>query len=204
MEFVTAGFINAGFMAARKSRGTEICLDWMIKKVSDFGFFVPQFNVYADQSWVSSLPWYFPESVSVARHAGMNVAYWNLHERKLSAKGGNLFCNGLRLIFFHYSGFDPKQPMQLTKHSGRTFCPETNAIVADLLSDYDARLKQIGTMIPQLKPDSPCSQLPLNERLEIFKSLRGKASRFGNNSSAGKLSNLAHSIIRKSREFIKV
>lgn len=206
LEFVTAGFINGGFMAARKSKNTEICIDWMISKVSDFGFFAPQFHAYADQTWMSCLPWYFPESVSVVRHAGLNVAYWNLHERSLISKDEDYFCNDQRLIFFHYSGFDSKQPMLLTKHSKRTFCPDTNAILSNLLSNYDARLMQIGAQIPQLVPDFPCSQLPLKERLEVFKLLRGKVARFssGDDSLAGRFSNLVYSIIRKSREFIKV
>lgn len=205
LEFVSAGFINGGFMAARKSQSTEICIDWMIKKVSDLGFFAPQFNVYADQTWMSCLPWYFPESVSIIRHAGMNVAYWNLHERKLISKNEDYFCNDQRLIFFHYSGFDSKRRTQLTKHSRRAFCPETNATLSNLLGDYDARLTRIGAQIPQLAPDFPCSRLSLKKRLKIFKLLRGKAARLSSckNSLVGRFFNLAHSIIRGSRKFIK-
>ena len=205
-EFVTAGFINGGFIAARKSQNTQICIDWMIKKVSDLGFFAPQFHLYADQIWMSCLPWYFPESVSVVRHAGMNVAYWNLHERKLTSEDEYYFCNGQRLIFFHFSGFDPKQPMQLTKHSGRSFCLDTKAILPSLLNGYDARLRCVGAEITQLVPDFPCSQLPLKKRLKIFKQLRGKAVRIENynNSPVEMFYNIARSIIRKLREVIKV
>ncbi len=205
LEFVTAGFINGGFMAARKSQNTEICVNWLIRKVSDFGFFAPQFHVYADQTWMSCLPWYFPESVSVVRHAGMNVAYWNLHERRIIRKDEDYFCNEQRLIFFHYSGFDPQRPMQLTKHSRRTFCPDTNAILSGLLSDYDARLRRVGAQIPPLIPDLPCSQLPFKKRLKIFKRLRGKAASFAscNNSLAGRFFNPARSIIRRFMGLIK-
>lgn len=205
MEFVTAGFINAGFWAARKSEGAEACIGWMMSKIPDFGFFAPQFNVYADQTWMSCMPWYFPDSVYVERHAGMNVAYWNLHERKLTSKGNNYYSNDQRLIFFHYSGFDPKQPMQLTKHSKRIFGPETNAVISNLLGNYDELLKRIGSQIPNLLPDSPCSQLSLYKRLVVFKALRGKTVGFASGIKIleGRITSSSHSIFRNLRKFIK-
>lgn len=204
MEFVTAGFINAGFLAARKSREAEVCLDWLMRKVVDCGFFAPQYNLYADQTWVSCLPWFFPANVSVFRHPGMNVAYWNLHERRLSREGASYFCNGQRLIFFHYSGFDPQQPTQLTKHSRRTLHPDTGATLAGMLGDYTARLKRMTEEMPQLAPDSPCSRQPLTERLQTFRLVRGKAPEFikAEPPTANGFAGLARSIIRKCRKTV--
>ncbi len=205
LEFVTAGFINGGFMAARKGQSTAVCIDWMIKKISEFGFFAPQYNFYADQTWMSCLPWYFPESVSVIRHAGMNAAYWNLHERKLKREDGDHYCNDKRLIFFHYSGFDQKRSTQLTKHSRRTYSPDTNTILLSLLGDYDARLRRVGTQTPKLIPEFSCSQLPLKKRLKIFEVLNGKPARLSgvNKSLAERLYSHTRSIIRKCMEYTK-
>jgi len=206
LEFVTAGFINGGFMAARKSPEAEICIDWMIGKVSDFGFFAPQFHLYADQTWMSCLPWYFPQSVFVARHPGLNVAYWNLHERSLVRKGEGYLCNDEQLIFFHYSGHDAKRPIQLTKHSKRIFSPATNAAVSSLLSDYNERLIRVATQIPKLVPDFPCSRLSLKQRLKAFEALRGEPAIIssGNQPLVGRIANVTRSIVAKLRGLIRL
>lgn len=206
MEFVTAGFINAGFMAARNNEGAKACMDWMMRTLPDFGFFAPQFNAYADQALMSCLPWYFPNSVCVDRHAGLNVAYWNLHERRLTKNDEKYFSNGQPLVFFHYSGFDPGQSQLLTKHSGRRFSLETNAVISDLLENYRILLKRADSQMPMLCPDSPCLSLPLHNRLVAFKQLRGSevglAGRI--NTLEGKLARFFRSVVRKSREIAKI
>lgn len=174
MEFVTAGFINAGFMAARKSEGTKICLEWMMRTVPDFGFFAPEYHSYADQTLMSCLPWYFPNTVSVIRHAGLNVAYWNLHERRLAILDGKFFCSGQPLVFFHFSGFDTRQPQRLTKHTKREFNSDTNAVVSKLVENYDSELRQSGPGLPMIRPGAPCSKLFLSKRLKMFRKLRGR------------------------------
>jgi hypothetical protein len=205
MEFVTAGFINAGFMAARKSEGAKACMDWMMRKLPDFGFFAPQFNAYADQALLSCLPWYFPDRVYVDRDAGLNVAYWNLHERRLTKSDEKYFSSGQPLVFFHYSGFDPTQSQDLTKHSGRRFNLMTNVVISNLLENYQILLKEVGSQMPILRPDSSCSTLPLHKRLTAFKRLRGieigLAGRI--NTIEGKLARFFRAVVRKSREIAK-
>lgn len=199
LEYITAGFINGGFMAARQTPNAEKCLDWLINKVSDFGFFAPQFNLYSDQTWMSSLPWFFPEAVCVSRHYGVNVAYWNLHERTLLKVKNGYSSNDKQLVFFHYSGFQEGGFLKLTKHSNRTFNAETNTVVSELLADYDLRIKEVLVKIPQLIPDIPFVKLVLSKRLKVFKSLRGKAVKLShfNQSFAKKLIKFTYSIVRR-------
>lgn len=176
LEFVSAGFINGGFMAVRSNSRTEVCVNWLMKKVSEHGFFAPQFHSYADQTWLSCLPWYFPDSVSVFRNVGLNVAYWNIHERNLVRKAEGYFSNDQPLIFFHFSGFDSKWPRQLSRHTKRTFNTETNTTLSSLLIEYEKRLKKVDEQIPSIVSDFACSQFPFYKRLEIFKDFNSSAA----------------------------
>ncbi len=48
----------------------------------------------------------------------VNVAYWNLGPRRLTASGGGYLVNGEPLTFFHFSGYDPRRPWLLSRHGG--------------------------------------------------------------------------------------
>lgn len=57
-----------------------------------------------------------------------NVAYWNLHDRSLRYSGwdqerptpDSLWkVDGRPLVTFHFSGFSPDQPQQLSRHDNR-------------------------------------------------------------------------------------
>ncbi len=180
-EFVNAGFINGGFWAAKRSNKSKECLDWMIGKVSDFGFFLPQINLYADQTWMSCLPWFFPDSALVMRNPGMNVAYWNLHERTLSLEDGGIFSNRERLIFFHFSGYDNKQPGQLTKHTSRKFSKNNEMILQKIIAEYNKQLVATTRKLPRLEPDFPCGDLEIHERLKKYEAVRGEKLKFSFN-----------------------
>jgi hypothetical protein len=70
----------------------------------------------------------------------VNIAYWNLHGRQLSLKGDQVLVNGKPAILFHFSGFGVPSEGKLSKHSRRQFDPQTNQIVARLVSQYEALL----------------------------------------------------------------
>jgi hypothetical protein len=72
------------------------------------GFFV-------DQKWINLVPCLFNE-IHILRNPGCNVAYWNLHERFLTRESTGYVVNGnSALTFFHYSGYSPSRPDQLSR-----------------------------------------------------------------------------------------
>jgi hypothetical protein len=80
----------------------------------------------------------------IVREARYNMAYWNLHERKLSGKPGNWIVNGQDpLGFYHFSGIEVDSPKQISKHQNRFDLisrPDLNGIFAD----YRQRLRDAG------------------------------------------------------------
>ncbi len=101
--------------------------------------------LFTDQRWVDWVPALF--GCSVLRDHGLNVAYWNAHERPLRRAGdGSIEAAGEPLKFFHFSGFDPDVPSRLSKHAGdRPRCrPADLPILAELCADYAESLRLAG------------------------------------------------------------
>jgi len=173
-ELINLGFINGGFCAVAKTYGARKCLDWLIEKVTHFGFYAPHINLNADQTWMSCLPWFFPDSTTIIRNSGMNVAYWNLHERHLFKKNREYFCDDENLVFFHFSGYNEKNPDRLTMHTNRTFDINTEKIVLELIEDYKNQLAKATKSLPQIEPDISCCDLLIEKRIELYQNVYGK------------------------------
>ena len=74
-------------------------------------------GLFIDQKFIDLLPGLAP-GVRILRDPGLNLAYWNLPQRHFlpDAPGGPT-VDGHPLSFFHYSGFDPATPDQLSTES---------------------------------------------------------------------------------------
>ena len=75
----------------------------------------------------------------VLRDPGVNVAYWNLEERRLERDGDRYTVNGEPLRFFHFSGFDPARPFALSSHQTRIRLPD-EPVLAALCEQYAAEV----------------------------------------------------------------
>jgi hypothetical protein len=87
-----------------------------------------------DQNWLNFVPLFF-NNVQVLRHPGCNVAYWNLHERRVEKKDNDYIVNEEPLIFFHFSGYSMHQPQKISKHQDR-FSMDKNPVVKELFHFY--------------------------------------------------------------------
>jgi len=80
-NLVTGGTFNAGFFAVSRSEEGGRFLDWWGRQL-----IVPS-NIslqwHNDQGWLDFVPVFFPGTL-VLRHAGYNVAFWNMCERSVS------------------------------------------------------------------------------------------------------------------------
>lgn len=177
-EFLNAGFVNGGFWALKRTDEARRCLNWIKAKVTHFGFFIPRLNLYADQSWMSAIPWLFPSDTEVIRAPGYNVAYWNLHERSLAFVAGKYCCGGEPLVFFHFSGFDESNPGRLTRHSDRRHDAPTEAALAQMLDHYAERLRKAAAVVPRIAPDRPCATAALYKRLRQYRAMHGASAQF--------------------------
>ena len=116
-----AGVFNLGFICV--GRGAVPFLDWWHERLRVDAVVDLANALFTDQRWVDWVPTLF--GADVLRDHGLNVAYWNLHERPLTRDAdGTILAAGEALKFFHFSGYDPERPWLLSKHTGdRPRCP---------------------------------------------------------------------------------
>lgn len=142
LQILQSGTYNLGFLALRRSAQTQRLLQWWAAKlVRDCVVDIPR-GLFTDQKWMDLIPGFF-EHVHIERHAGWNVAYWNLAHRHVEADGPGWRVNGQPLFFFHFSGFDPKSG-SISKHQDRYTLADCNAAVQQLFAHYDRQLTRAG------------------------------------------------------------
>ena len=53
---------------------------------------------------------------------GLNVAFWNLHEREIDQRDGKFFINqGFDLVFYHFSQYNPNKDALAPHHNRYNF-----------------------------------------------------------------------------------
>lgn len=138
IAILQAGAYNLGFIGVANRPATHAFLDWWQARLETHCLNDVASGLFVDQKWVDLVPGLF-EGVRVLRDPAYNVAYWNLHERRLAEANDRLEVNGRPLAFFHFSGFNPRYPQQLSKHQTRHHVAK-GSVLARMLADYAAAL----------------------------------------------------------------
>ena len=164
-EFLLYGWLNAGFFCILRDPRTRHVLDWLIHRVYRRGFYAPHYGMSADQTWFSALPFVFPDLTKISRHPGLNVGYWNLEQRQLTRSDGKFLIDGIPLLMFHFSGFDPAEPSMLSKY--RDLAVKPGSLLDDLCGIYRDELKAVAPLKAKIGELTrlPCSQANLSDRM---------------------------------------
>ncbi|AEI47993.1 glycosyl transferase [Runella slithyformis] len=148
LHHLNTGVYNLGFIALTKSPEALDFVKWWEEKLFDECKIDLCNGLFVDQHWVNFAP-VFWNNVHVEKHPGWNAAYWNLHERVFTQQQGRHFVNGLPVVFFHYSGYDPAKPSVISKYQDRfTFDrrPDLNPLFdyyrEELLRNHNAYYRQ--------------------------------------------------------------
>lgn len=118
LAVLQAGAYNLGFLALRRSEVTERLLAWWQDRLYDRCLVSIEDGLFVDQKWMDLVPGIFKD-VHILTDPGYNVAYWNLHDRKITLEGEDVRSAGRPLIFFHFSGIDPDNLQPVSKHQDR-------------------------------------------------------------------------------------
>lgn len=145
------GSFNLGFYAVKNSEQAITFLNWWDDRCRRFCYFETQFGLSTDQKWVSIAPCFFHD-LYVSFNLGYNVAFWNLHERKITKDATDKYFvnNKYPLIFFHFSSFDEGRPEQLSRRSFNRDEYKGTCLTELALNYKDALLKTKKT-IPLVK-----------------------------------------------------
>lgn len=110
-----AGVYNAGFIGVTDSKETRAFLDWWERRLRTHCIEAVGAGIHYDQRWLD-LAIGFVEDLHLLRDPGCNAAYWNFEQHRWSVDAGKLRVDGQPLRFFHFSGFDPRDPLRMTRH----------------------------------------------------------------------------------------
>lgn len=106
-HILRAGQFNLGFIGVNSSENTKSFLNWWKPKLYKKCVVDLPNGYFVDQKFIDFVPLFF-ENVLVEKDVGYNVAYWNLHSRRVSGEKGGWKCNDSPLYFFHFSGYLPE------------------------------------------------------------------------------------------------
>lgn len=141
--FLNHGIYNLGFLGLRVSDGSLSMLDWWgdflkthcLDRV-DKGFFV-------DQLPMELVPLYFNDITVICFHRGINMAYWNLHDRQLKYEGGSYIVNDIfPLVLFHFSNYKATNSSIISRYYNRMSIEE-NPAIRKIYMDYASELNSL-------------------------------------------------------------
>lgn len=138
-----AGIYNLGFICVGQ-RARPFLRWWHERLVHDAVVDV-EAGLFTDQRWVDWVPSLFEHTI--LRDPGLNVAYWNIHERELGrSPDGTLIAGGVPLRFFHFSGFVPGVLSELSRHTPSTprVLLDTQPVLEELCARYASELEAHG------------------------------------------------------------
>lgn len=144
IDFLKFGAYNLGFVGIAKCEEAIRFLEWWSSRCLTHGFYEPQLGLAVDQKWIDLVPAYFP-STKIMRDVGLNVSFWNLHERFLSKQDNQwLVNNTAQLYFIHFSSFDSANPTAIASKQNR-FAQGDRPDTVELYTEYAAKLKEQNT-----------------------------------------------------------
>jgi len=142
-DVLMAGFFNLGFCSARPSASSF--LEWWSDRLQFECLNDHHRGHFTDQKIVDMAS--LRARVQIIADPGCNVAYWNLHERRVVANDGawSIDAGGRigPLYFFHFSGFRLDHSASLSRHSNRKVVGV--AVPRAFAKEYERRVGRDGT-----------------------------------------------------------
>lgn len=141
--FLNFGIYNLGFIAVANREETHSFLLWWKAHTYQQGYIDVYKGIFVDQLPINHAPIFF-EGVKVLQDRGLNMAPWNLHERRLSYLSGRYLVNEeTPLMFYHFSSFKAGAPA-LPSHVYNRYRLSDRPDLALLYQEYNTVLLEAG------------------------------------------------------------
>jgi glycosyltransferase involved in cell wall biosynthesis len=150
VDVMIAGAYNLGYLSIAASPEVDRLLDWWADRLQRDCRVDPVWGYFVDQRWFDLAPGFLTD-FAIVRDPEYNVAYWNLHDRELSFDGERYLADGRPIAFFHFSGFDPDQPLVLSRHQDRASVAD-EPVLERLLAEYASEVNAAGHPISRTWP----------------------------------------------------
>jgi len=110
------GIYNLGFIGLRNNPGVIMVVEWWCRRMVNQCVIDLERGLFVDQKWADLFP-AFIDKLTILRHPGYNIAYWNIFNRKVNLVDGQWYSNSQPLRFFHFSGNKLEDPNILSRHT---------------------------------------------------------------------------------------
>jgi hypothetical protein len=158
--FLNYGIFNLGFLGLKNPELSNQFLDWWKERTYHLGFDKTAEGLFVDQLWFNLVPIFF-KNVKISKHPGLNMAPWNLHERKLSGDESVLFMDQtFPLVFYHFSKYNRSDP-DLINNKYNRYNFETNIDLKNIYQNYSDLLLRNGV---QKISAIPCHYMELRKK----------------------------------------
>lgn len=172
-DVLRSGQFNGGFLGLNDTPATRTFLGWWADRLTMHSLVHPNHYYFVDQFYLAMIASFIP-ALTILRHPGANLAYWNLVEREpVVATADGISVGGQPLIFFHFSGFSSDDLPRLSRHQNRFRLPEGHALLPllaryrDALAAAEARLAafDLGYSFAAYADGRP---IPLDDRRKLL------------------------------------
>lgn len=142
VDIMISGVYNLGYVSVASRPEVDRLLDWWADRLRRDCRVDPIWGYFVDQRWFDLTPGFLTD-LAIVRDPEYNVAYWNVHARRLEQEGGRYLVDGRPLAFFHFSGFDPEHPLVLSRHQDRVDVAD-HPVLERLLAEYASEVLRQG------------------------------------------------------------
>ena len=134
------GIFNFGFLGLKKTKETETFLKWWKNRLKKYCKIDFPNGLFVDQKWADFIPTFF-DKVCILKNPACNMGYWNFDERVLSKVDNKYIVNEkFKLLFFHFSSYNPLLPEKLCKWLGYSFTERMD--LQEIYEDYRIELME--------------------------------------------------------------
>ena len=161
-DHLISGTYNLGFIALRQGPESTKLVDWWCKKCLDECFTDPINGLFVDQKWINLVPGMFSK-VHISRNLGLNVAYWNFHERILDES--HRVNGSVPLTFFHFSGINVDSFANISKYQNR-FSLANRPDLRPYFEAYAAEVR--SNRFPEFEKDYAFNQYSDGKQISIL------------------------------------
>ena len=136
------GIFNVGWVSFRRDHNGMACLQRWRAQCLERCVDSRDGMQFADQQYLDDWPTRF-QNVIVLQNKGANLAPWNIANYEITARGGDIYVDDNRLIFFHFHGL-----RRLTRHVYDTCLQHYGGRLSTVMihNIYGPYLRRIGAM----------------------------------------------------------
>jgi hypothetical protein len=172
------GMYNLGFIGLKRGIESFRLIVWWKERLKDHCRIDKCNGIFVDQKWMDLAPLFF-DKIKIAKHPGLNMAWWNLSERKLLKTESGYAVNDpdIPLVFFHFSGFKPDHSQLTERLKSDEFRMESDGLMKKLFEGYKELLLRNGyERMSKIKPLLKFRTEPNTLWIRIGKKIKSKSS----------------------------